>query len=580
MSSRRRRDIGFAFRSKNQDRVALPTPEKIMKKYALWVAIASLPCHAAGPLASANGRVDKLTFHYDAQRTGWNNRETVLTPQAVSGDRFGLVWQSPELDSHEGRPARLQASPLYLDSVVMSAGRYRGGRLSVAYVASTNGYAYAISTAAAKGVAPGTILWRRQLVAKPCEGPLELIGVLSTPVINRQQHRIYISSCDNERQWRLHALDVRSGEDVPGWPLTIDATNVNRPGVTRNGTNQFPSTLKHWQRGALNLSPDKSRLYLAFGKDGQSGWVVSVDTRRAVVASAFSTTPLFDQLQGGMWASGGPSVDKEGRVHIATGASYLMSVKRKAGIPGVYPDSPHSWGQSIIQLRDDPAEGFTLAGTYTPFNYCQVAANDIDLGSSGTIIIDLPPAETSTPHLLALGGGKQGNFYLLDRGNMPGGVTQRHTCSTDPESDASLLSPEPQPQFGKRGPLNLFGPYSDNIGMMNSAKSRSTSAYFSDGKKHFVFSSGSSKTGADNSTPVPPGLARIQIVTSPGAPAYPRIDALEKTQTLFTPAPRRSAATAAGTPSSGSWIRMCRAWPSSTARIQRGRRSTPSRHRP
>lgn len=505
-----------------------------MKTLPLFAAIALLPaCSMLGD-GEAPGRVDKLTYHYDAQRTGWNPHETVLTPAAVASDRFGLLWESPELDSFEGRPPRLQASPLYLDSVKIDAGQHRG-RFSVAYVATTNGYAYAISTAAHKGVAPGTILWRKRLALKPCEGTLELIGVLSTPVIDRDQNRIYVSSCDLDRQWQMHALDVRTGEDVPGWPLTVDAATVNRPGVTRNGTNQFPSTLKHWQRGALNLSPDKSRLYMAFGKDGQSGWVVSIDTRNAKVASAFSTTPVSDQLQGGMWASGGPSIDKQGRVHIATGASYLMAVRLKAGIPGVYPDSPHSWGQSIIQLSDDPTKGFTLTGTYTPFNYCQVAANDIDLGSSGTIVVDLPASETATPRLMVLGGGKQGNFYMLDRDRMPGDLVKRHPCSTDPETDTSLVDPEPQPQFGTRGPINLFGPYSDDIGMMNSAKSRSTAAYFSDGKQHFIFATGSSKAGQDYSTPVPPGLIKVRIMTAPGKPAFPRIAAREMTQTFFNP---------------------------------------------
>lgn len=514
----------------------MAVPETMMKKFALCVLAASLPATAAVRDTPTSGRVDKLTFHYDAKRSGWNDRETVLTPAAVSSDRFGLLWESPQLDRYGDRPARLTASPLYLDAVAVNAGRFKG-RFSVAYVASSNGYAYAISTAAANGVAPGTILWRRQLVDKPCSGPLEMIGVLSTPVIDRDQNRIYISACDTEQQWRVSALDLRTGQDIPGWPMSVVAATVNRPGVTRNGTNQFPSTLKHWQRGALNLSPDKSRLYLAFGKDGQSGWLVSVDTRTATVASAFSSTPVVDQLQGGMWGSGGPSIDADGRVHIGTGASYLMSHVRKAGIPGVYPDSAHSWGQSILQLSDKPANGFALTGTYSPFNYCQVAAHDIDLGSSGTILIDLPPGETTTPHLLALGGGKQGNFYLLDRDRMPGGVTQRHGCSDDPESDGSLLPTEPQDQFGKRGPLNLFPPYSDEIGMMNTAKSRSTAAYFSDGKGgHFVFASGSSKTGPDNAIPTPPGLVKVRIVTTPGKPASPRIEAREMTQTFANPA--------------------------------------------
>jgi hypothetical protein len=59
--------------------------------------------------------------------------------------------------------------------------------------------------------------------------------------------------------------------------------------------------------GALNLSPDASRLYVAFGPD-PGGWIVAVDAGQARVATAFSSTAVDAEQQGGMWASGGPSV--------------------------------------------------------------------------------------------------------------------------------------------------------------------------------------------------------------------------------------------------------------------------------
>ena len=47
---------------------------------------------------------------------------------------------------------------------------------------------------------------------------------------------------------------------------------------------------------------------------------------------------------------------------------------------------------------------------------------------------------------------------------------------TDAAKDGSLLAPTPQPQFGTRGPLNVFGPPTDRYGMGDLAKSRSTPA--------------------------------------------------------------------------------------------------------
>ena len=480
-----------------------------------------------------NAGIDKLTYHHNAQRLGWNNREVALNPKTVAGTSFGLLWQTPTLDYFEGVAPRLFAAPLYMNAVNISAGRYEGRVFPALYVVTSTGYAYAISALDVGTTLAGSVLWRTRLTEKPCSGGT--MGNLSTPIIDRRQQRLYVTSCDDSAQWQVHALDVRSGKELIGWPIEIGHEALNAPGINRNGSTQFSEKDGHTQRGALNLSPDRTRLYVSFGLDKSSGWIVAVDTIRQRVATAFSATAATSEIQGGMWSSGGPAVDQNGEVYIATGASSAQMMKH-AGIPGVFPGSAHSWGQSILRLKDDPSTGFALLGSYTPFNYCLTASNDVDLGSSGTVLIDLDPSRTSTPHLLALAGAKQGNAYLLDRNHMPGGITQRHPCSNDSSSDLSLLPPENQPQFGKRGPVNVFGPYSDVHGWLDEAHSRSTLAYFhADSGDDYVYVTGSSKSEEDFSTSTPPGLARVKIVTSPGQSAYLQVDQLEQTQTFENP---------------------------------------------
>jgi mono/diheme cytochrome c family protein len=484
-------------------------------------------------LPEGRARDDKLTYHYNFQRTGWDDHEVVLTPKAVQGTSFGLLWQTPTLDYFEDVPPRLFASPLYVERVEISVGPYRGRTFPALFIVTSTGYLYSISAFQSHTTPPGTILWRTRLTDKPCDQGET--GNLSTPIIDLKKERIYVTSCGGPGQWQVHAIDIRDGHELHGWPVELGQEALNAPGINRNGTTQFSETDQHTQRGALNLSPDGERLYVSFGLDNSSGWLVAVDTSRARVATAFSSTATTSEIQGGMWASGGPSVDLQGDVYIATGASYTQW-QRHAGIPGVFPESSHSWGQSILQLKDDPVTGFELVGTYTPFNYCLAAANDIDLGSSGTVVIDLESSKTSTPHLLALGGAKQGNAYLLDRTRMPGGVIRRHPCSDDSSTDLSLLPPENQPQFDKRGPINVFGPYTDEHAMMDKARSRSTLAYFrAPTGDDYVYITGSSKRGEDFSISTPPGLARLKIVTSPGQPAYLQIDQLEQTQTFQNP---------------------------------------------
>lgn len=501
--------------------------------------------------------VDQLMYHRNRQRTGWNDRETILTPQTVSSPAFGLLWESAPLDSYqppgdrgsEGaaepaqaagrgapqvpteRQARLYASPLYVRAVEMTQGPLAGRTASVVYAVTATGYAYAINAAQVGTTAPGAILWKRRLAQEPCN--TGTYGNLASPIIDLARNRLYVTDCTGQGAagvWRAHALDMRSGEELQGWPVAIDAKGVDAPGVHKNGGARKWATGggRRPQRGALNLSLDSSRLYLTFGEPG--GWIVSVDTDKPRVASAFSSTSEDAELvMGGMWASGGPAIDDQGYIYVSTGTS-----GRAGNMALVFDNSPGNWGQSILQLRDDPVRGFELVGTYTPFNYCIAAAWDIDMASSGVVVVDLDPRTTSTPRLLAHGGAKQGNFYLVNRAPMPGSLTKRPPCSVDSASDMSLLAPDIQPQFGKRGPINLFGPYSEDKGFMDQARSRSTLAYFRDAAgASYVFVTGGAKSGPDLSKTVPPGLARVQIVTAPGKPAYPRVTHLEMTQTLY-----------------------------------------------
>ena len=501
-----------------------------MRRTLIAIALPLLMTAAGAGLAQPGEEAPaKTTFHQDAGRSGWNPRERILTPTSVAGGAFGPVWQSPQLDRFGDVAPRLFASPLYLPAVDVTKGPQAGKRFAVAFVATSTGYAYAISAKQVGGIAPGTILWRARLADKPCDEGTA--GVLATPVIDRAARRLYVTSCDDDRKWRLHALDLGSGQPITGWPIALDAAAINAAG-NRNGANRFTDARTIIQRGALALSADGKRLYVAIGPDS-TGWLVSVDTVAAKVASAFSSTATSDEDQGGMWAAAGPSIDRQGRIHIATGSKFLARARK--GVAGIFPDSANDWGQSVLQFRDDPTAGLTLLATYSPFNYCTAGANDIDLGASGTVAIDLPAGGSTTPALLAL-GGKQGNFYLLDRDRLPGDTVKRHPCSTDPDSDGSLLAPEPQPHLGLRGPINLFGPYSDYVSMLDQAKSRSTPAsYVAAGSTTFVFATGSAKSGEDFAVSAPPGLARLRIVTTPGQPAYPKLDGLEKTQTFQNP---------------------------------------------
>ncbi len=476
-------------------------------------------CAAAMHAQSASR--DTTTFHADAQRTGWRSAEPELTHERVAGPDFGLVWESPPLDYSGEHPPRLYASPLYVDSLKLAVPAHAGRTLSVVFAASSNAFVYAVNAFEADGVPAGTILWRTRLgdACRLAPVPLDgvLTGILSTPVIDPGRRRLYVTSCDPEKRWQAWALDLASGQVLPGWPVMLDEATFNAPGMNRNaGSGKLPARRFDYrvQRGALNLGADGATLFVTFG-DSITGWLVAVDTARARVSSAFATVAEPHHGSGGIWGAGGASIDPRGDVLVVTGSGFNGFV-----------DQPHDWVQSVLKLAYTPRRGFALRGTYTPFNYCETANADIDLGSGGLTLV---PGSS-----LAVVGGKQGNVYLLDGARLPGRLDRRQPCSTDSASDQSLLPPEDQPQFGRRGPLNVFGPYSEKDGALDLARARSLPAYFRDGERQYVFVTGTTKRAAGAAENIAPSLAKLRIAGE-GRASHLRIDRLESKTVMENP---------------------------------------------
>jgi hypothetical protein len=491
-------------------------------------------------------------FHGDQARTGWNANETMLTPANVAA-HFGLVWQSPQLDSVTPSGAvytpHIYASPLYVDRVPITGGPYAGSTLGVVFTATSNGYVYAIKAYDPDGIIddpPGTILWKTSL-GQPevirLDGGVP-VGVLGTPAIDLSTSppRLYVASDVSDasgQNWKVFALDLGSGDVLPGWPLTInDATLAP---INQNGPTLFGPASQASQRGGLNLSPDGSLLYVPFGayNDSTPGWMVAVNTQTPALASAFAGAPSrFPDANGGMWGSGGPAVDADGNVMDTTGNSPSNSL-----------DSPGVWGESFLEWN--PGTPLQLNGTYTPWNYAQMDNADTDLGGGSPIVFDLDPATTGTPHLAAF-GAKQGNAYLVDRAHLQGRLDRRPPPSADPSTDTSLLQPDPQAQFGTRGPLNIFGPYAEDPTCCDYARARTTPAYFRgpDGASYVVYS-GSAKANAFSTTPVAPSVVLTQVVTAPGQPAYL---AVTHTNTLPMLLPGSPEVSSAGTADPIVWV--------------------------
>src|SRR5580698_4445954 len=138
---------------------------------------------AASALVAA-AQTAVTTYHYDNYRTGWNQTESTLTPANVTKATFGLL-SSVMLDD------QVDAQPLVVPGVMITAGQYQGTTHDVAYIATENNSLFAID------VDTGAVLLNPNFgtpVTNPlgCNNNAPHVGITSTPVIDPSTNTLYV----------------------------------------------------------------------------------------------------------------------------------------------------------------------------------------------------------------------------------------------------------------------------------------------------------------------------------------------------------------------------------------------------
>ncbi len=377
-----------------------------------FAARASQPQGMTAQAMAAAGQAVVATYHNDNARTGQNTEETVLTPDNVNPARFGKLYSFP-VDGY------VYAQPLYMPQVAIPG----NGIHNVVIVATQHGSVYAFD---ADSPTPEP-LWRVNFLDPDAGvttlGPNDVnasdilpeIGITSTPVIDIASNTVYVVAATKENgafYHRLHALDMTSGAEKFGGPRIIQASY---PGTAQDGTDGVIDFSSHFQlqRAALLLS--KGKVYIAFASNADSGlyhgWVIAYDAISLRQVGAWVSTP--DGYQGGIWMSGcGISSDAAGNLYLSIANGPFDAYGEQPGV---------NFSDSIVKLRSSNTE-LTLADFFTPFGQSKMAADDLDLGSSGVVL--LPDQPGSYPHL-AVTAGKNGHIYLLNRDRLGGYNPQR-----------------------------------------------------------------------------------------------------------------------------------------------------------
>ncbi|MBK1884002.1 choice-of-anchor D domain-containing protein [Luteolibacter pohnpeiensis] len=364
---------------------------------------------------------DLLTYHNNLSRTGAILDEVTLNTSNVNPDTFGMRFNRPVDDE-------IYSQILYVSNVVIP-GR---GTHNVIYVATVNNTVYAYDADYPDESAP---LWVRNFnpangrpvrntdlsAGGACGGNYQdfsgNIGIVGTPVIDPtpfpgsdegDQGTIYFvtrTKANGIYDQYFHAVDIRNGESRPNSPMLIQGAVEGTGSGSVDGIVPFNSFTEN-QRPGLALV--NGVVYIGWASHCDlgpyHGWLMGYNATTLEQEVVFNLTP--DGVNGGIWMGGqAPSADEEGNLYINSGNGTIGTGSNLQGT--------RNRGMSFAKLTRSGST-LNMATFFTPYNYNTLEAGDVDLGSTGLLLVP------DTNPKIAIGAGKQGRMYVVNRDNMGG----------------------------------------------------------------------------------------------------------------------------------------------------------------
>ena len=364
---------------------------------------------SGGNPPAGSGNANVLTYHNDNARDGLNDQETVLTPADVNSADFGKIGFFP-------MDGKVDAQPLYLSALNVG-----GGTHNVTFAASEHDSVYAFDADS------GQVLWQVSLLGtgetpsddRGCNQVSPEIGVTATPVIDRQagaHGTIYVVAMSKDANGnyfqRLHALDVTTGAELAGSPVTVQA---KYPGSGDNSAGGYvvidPAQYK--ERPGLLLLNGVIYTFWSSHCDIRpyTGWIIGYSEATLAQTTVLDITPNGNEAS--IWASGaGPAADANGNIYFLAANGSFDTTLDANGFP-----INHDYGNAFLKLAT--AGGTLAVADY--FNMYNTAAEsniDEDLGSGGALLLPDETDAGGTLRHLAVGAGKDQNIYVVDTNNM------------------------------------------------------------------------------------------------------------------------------------------------------------------
>jgi hypothetical protein len=330
-----------------------------------------------------NAQVNVVQFHNHASRDGLYI-DAAFTQSAAAN-------LARDLNFDGTISGDVYAQPLYIEGGP-------GGRAMIIAVTESNNV-YALDAT------DGSVIWQRN-VGPPVPAAdlnctkFDPMGITGTPIVDLASRALFLDAMTTPdggttKQQLILSLNVDTGAINPGWPVDVEAT------ATYNGIH-FTAAMQQ-QRAALGIVGNI--LYVGYGSmmdcGPYHGWLVGVPINNPASVTAWATSGLG----GGIWGVGGVASDGT-NPFVTTGNTY---------------NTGGNWGggEAVIRFQPGPIFSGNPSDYWAPTNWLQLDQHDLDLGSSGPLLVDVPGA---TPSHLVVAMGKDEYAYLLNRDNL-GGIT-------------------------------------------------------------------------------------------------------------------------------------------------------------
>jgi hypothetical protein len=350
---------------------------------------------------------DVLTFHNDNARDGQNLTESILTTTNINNvtnptPSFGQLF-------HVSVDGLVDGQPLIKTQVSIPD----QGIHNVLYVVTENDTVYAFDADNGAPLWHVSVLGTNEMASddRGCGQVTPQIGITSTPVIDPTagaNGTIFVVAMSKNTTsgayfQRLHALDMTTGAEELGGPMTVTATFAPGPAF---------SPAQYKERAGLLLLDGQIITTWASHCDDEpyNGWIMSYNENTLAQTSVLDVTP--NGSEGAVWQSGGgPAADSSGNIYLLDANGTFDTSLTAQGFP-----SKGDFGNGFLKLSN--SSGLQVTDFFEPYNTVSESNGDTDLGSGGALVLPDMVDKNGVTQQLAVGAGKDGNIYLVDRTNL------------------------------------------------------------------------------------------------------------------------------------------------------------------